>query len=43
MAKKSLTPAQRRATRAKYEAQAKARKDERLGLTKKSSKKKGRR
>ena len=35
----AMTPSKRHATRAKYEAQAKARKDERLGLNKKSSKK----
>ena len=34
-----MTPAKRHATRAKYEAQAKARKDQKLGIAKKSSKK----
>ena len=35
----AMTPAKRRATRAKVEAQQKARRDERLGLNKKSTKK----
>ena len=36
----AMTPSKRHATRAKYEAQAKARKDERLGLNKKQASKK---
>lgn len=35
----AMTPAKRRQIRAKYEAEAKARRDERLGLNKKVSKK----
>jgi hypothetical protein len=39
----AMTPAKRHEIRAKYEAQAKARKDERLGIKPtKTSKKKGR-
>lgn len=39
-----MTPAKRKAIRAKYEAEAKARKNERLGIKpKKATKKKGRR
>lgn len=38
-----MTPAKRKAIRNKYEEMQKARKNERLGLAKKTSKKKGRR
>ena len=40
---KSMTPAKRHAIRAKYEAEAKARKDERLGLKPTKASKKGKR
>lgn len=39
----AMTPAKRKAIRNKYEEMQKARKNERLGLAKKTSKKKGRR
>ena len=40
---KSMTPSKRHAIRAKYEAEAKARKNERLGLKPIKSNKKGKR